>query len=149
MKNSALVKMMRKCPQCRLLESSTYVLCHTPQTAVLSTQTHVCSGTPVESYCVCCWMSSIPSTLTKPGYHSFIESMQTGSCLDSTEVTLFYLSLGIILKCILYSPLSLNYPILPRLLHIILCFLDDSTHFDEPFDIIGLELSKYMFSLLL
>lgn len=62
---------------------------------------------------------------------------------------MFYLSLGIILKRILYSSLSLNYTILPRILHIISSFLDDSAHFDEPFDIVGLELSECMVCLLL
>lgn len=62
-----------------------------------------------------------------------------------------YLSFGIVLRCIniLYSSLSLNYTILPRVLHITSCFLDDSAHFDEPFDIIRLELSKCMVYLLL
>lgn len=61
---------------------------------------------------------------------------------------MFYLSLGIFLKCILYSLLSLKYTILPRMLCIISSFCDDSAHFDEPVDIIGLELLKYMVCLL-
>lgn len=93
-----------------------------------------------------------PSTPTQPGHCSFsINRNHIVRKLTIKHRSNYILSeFGNHSKVyFLYSSFSSNYTILPRILHIISSFLDDSARFDEPFDIMGLELSECMVCLLL